>query len=189
MWAATPDDWYLGTFNLEKDKVMEERFEDLEELCDEILEHFEHSVSKNKEQVSVVTYDVQGDFVSGDKTISSQNISISNSAVQGNIVASGSIQESFNVIAEANIKNDLKNHLQQLTQAVEKMIQELPNDIAEEVADDMKRLAEEATKPSPSKKWYSVSIDGLTKAAENIGKVGEPVIKLASKVLALLAGV
>jgi hypothetical protein len=33
-----------------------------------------------------------------------------------------------------------------------------------------------------------VSVDGLVKAAENIGKVGEPVIGLSRKVLSLLTG-
>ena len=53
-------------------------------------------------------------------------------------------------------------------------------------SDDLSKLVEEATKPAPQKKWYSVSIDGLTKAAENVEKVGEPVINLSRKVLSLL---
>lgn len=41
-------------------------------------------------------------------------------------------------------------------------------------------------KPRPNRKWYSVSIEGLIKAAENVGKVGAPVIELAGKLLKLL---
>jgi hypothetical protein len=48
-------------------------------------------------------------------------------------------------------------------------------------------LVDEATKPKPNKKWYSVSIDGLIKAAENLDKLGEPVINLSRKVLSLLS--
>ena len=33
-----------------------------------------------------------------------------------------------------------------------------------------------------------VSIDGLIKAAENVGKIGEPVINLSGKALSLLMG-
>jgi hypothetical protein len=33
---------------------------------------------------------------------------------------------------------------------------------------------------------HVLQYDGLTKAAENLGKVGEPVVKLAAKVMALL---
>jgi len=41
MWPATPENWYLGEFKLERDKVVEERFEWLEELSNEIREKFE----------------------------------------------------------------------------------------------------------------------------------------------------
>ena len=40
MWAATPEDWYIGEFNLDINKEMEERFGWLEELSDEIRERF-----------------------------------------------------------------------------------------------------------------------------------------------------
>ena len=68
------------------------------------------------------------------------------------------------------------------------MSKSLPAEQAAEAADDLGKLVEEATKPKPNKKWYSVSVDGLVKAAENIGKVGEPVIDLSRKVLSLLTG-
>lgn len=45
-----------------------------------------------------------------------------------------------------------------------------------------------AVKPKPNKKWYSVSIEGLIKAAENLDKLGTPVISLSRKVLSLLGG-
>lgn len=50
----------------------------------------------------------------------------------------------------------------------------------------LKRLQEELQKPKPNRKWYSVRIDGLIKATENVGKVGVPVIELAGKLLKLL---
>jgi hypothetical protein len=62
----------------------------------------------------------------------------------------------------------------------------VPKEKAEEAADDMKRLAEEATKEKPNSKWYSVSIDGLVAAAQNLGKVGDAVIELAGKVRKIL---
>jgi len=40
MWASKPDNVYIGTFSLDEQKVMEERFGWLEELSREILEHF-----------------------------------------------------------------------------------------------------------------------------------------------------
>lgn len=47
----------------------------------------------------------------------------------------------------------------------------------------MERLQEELAKPKPQKKWYSVSMEGLIKAAENVGQIGAPVIELAGKIL------
>ena len=46
------------------------------------------------------------------------------------------------------------------------MAKGLPKEQAEEVADDMKRLADEATKEKPNAKWYNVSIEGLIAAAQ-----------------------
>jgi hypothetical protein len=67
------------------------------------------------------------------------------------------------------------------------MVKELP-ERAEEVADDMRRLAEEATKVKPNPKWYNVSMDGLIAAGQNLGKVGIVVIELTSKIRNLLTG-
>lgn len=138
-------------------------------------------------EIPVSQFIIHGDYIDqGDKRMTGNKISISNSTVHGSVVAAENIKDSFNVINKADINDELKEQLKRLNQAVEAMIDGLPKEKAEEIADDMKRLAEEAVKPLPSKKWYSVSVDGLTKAAENLGKLGEPVIKLAEKVLALL---
>jgi hypothetical protein len=62
----------------------------------------------------------------------------------------------------------------------------LPEEQASKVAEDLSKLVDEATKPTSNKKWYSVSVESLIKAAQNLEKVGEPVINLSRKVLALL---
>ena len=98
------------------------------------------------------------------------------------------IQDSYNKIASAKIESELKETLKLLTEAVAFMNKELPEDQSTEVADDLGKLVEEAIKPKPNKKWYSISIEGLIKAAENLDKVGEPVINLSRKVLSLLTG-
>ena len=69
-------------------------------------------------------------------------------------------------------------------EAVNTMIEKLPA----EVAEDFSKLADEAVKPKPNMRWYSVSIEGLIKAAENLDKLGTPVISLSQKVLSLLTG-
>jgi hypothetical protein len=68
------------------------------------------------------------------------------------------------------------------------MAKQVPREQAEEVAEDMKVLAEQATKEKPNPKWYNVSIDGLIAAAQNLGKVGDAVIELAGKVRKILTG-
>lgn len=85
---------------------------------------------------------------------------------------------------DADIQAELKETLKQLADAVAVMVRSLPDEQATEVTDDLSKLVEEATKPN--KKWYSVSIDGLIKAAENLDKLGTPVISLSQKVLSLL---
>ena len=117
-----------------------------------------------------------------------KNISISGSTVHGSVVAAESIRDSFNVIEKSSIKVDLKETLAQLTTAVEALARELPREQAEEVADDLKVLAEQATKDKPNPKWYTVSIDGLIAAAQNLGKVGDAVITLSEKVRKILTG-
>lgn len=98
------------------------------------------------------------------------------------------IRDSYNKVKSASIDLELKMMLQLLTEAVAKMNKELPEEQAEEVGKDLGRLVDEATKPKPNKQWYSVSIKGLISAAENLDKLGEPVITLSLKVLSLLTG-
>jgi len=116
------------------------------------------------------------------------NVEGSNIVSGNNNVVTQMIRDSFNKADAADIQAELKETLKQLADAVDAMNKSLPAEQATEVADDLGKLVEEATKPKPNKKWYSVSIDGLIKAAENLGKVGEPVIGLSRKVLSLLTG-
>ncbi len=122
----------------------------------------------------------------GEGTVT-QNFYFGDGTKIDNLVTGGSIQNSFNKARNADISTELKQSLEQLAEAVARMSKELAPDQAKEVADDLERLVEEATATIPSKKWYSVSIDGLIKAAENLDKLGKPVIRLAHRVMLLLA--
>ena len=93
-----------------------------------------------------------------------------------------SIQESFHIGPSPEIRATLE----ELTAAVHEMVKHLPAEVAEEVLEDLRRLQEELQKPEPKREWYSVSIGGLIKAAENVGRVGIPVVELARKRLQLL---
>lgn len=108
--------------------------------------------------------------------------------VGGNATGNNLITGNYNKINSAEIDPELKDTLLQLGEAVDAMLQKLPTEQAAEVAEDFGKLADEAVKPKPNQKWYSVSIDGLIKAAENLDKLGTPVISLSRKVLSLLTG-
>ncbi len=73
-----------------------------------------------------------------------------------------------------------------MTAAVQAMLQHMTAEQAEETRAALEHLQKELQKPKPSRKWYRVSLEGLIQAAENVGKVGAPVIELAGKLLKLL---
>ena len=133
---------------------------------------------------------VIGDYYQGkvDDKIIEINQNIKGSTIHGKVVAAETIKGSFNTIQKSNASDELKDNLSKLTQAVEVMAEELPKEKAEEAADDMKRLVEEATREKPNPKFYNVSIQGLIAAAQNLGKVGDEVIKLTEKVRKILTG-
>ena len=111
--------------------------------------------------------------------------------VTGNVMVGDGIQviqNSFNKICAAEIQPELKETLRQLTEAVSVLGRTLLAEQFSELSEDLTRLIDEAVKPKPNKKWYSVSIEGLIKAAENLDKLGEPVLHLSKKVLSLLTG-
>lgn len=116
------------------------------------------------------------------------NVEGSNIIFGDNNVVTQKIRDSFNKAGSADIHAELKETLKQLAEAVAVMAKSLPSEQATEATDDLSKLVEEATKPAPNKRWYSVSIEGLIRAAENVEKVGEPVINLSRKVLSLLTG-
>jgi hypothetical protein len=78
--------------------------------------------------------------------------------------------------------------LKSLTEAIAIVVQSFPEEKTAKVMKNFERLVEEATQPEPDKQWYSVSVERLIKAAENLDKLGEPVINLSRKLLSLLTG-
>ena len=133
-----------------------------------------------------------GDFSGRDKSISTGDRGVVVSGkVGGHLIAGDEnqvIQDSYNKITSAEIDPELKQTMQLLIEAVAAMNKELPPEKAAEIEDDLGELVEEVTRPAPRTKWYTVSIEGLIKAAEYLDKLGTPVISLAKKVLSLLTG-
>ena len=134
------------------------------------------SETQRKERVGNVTNIYVGGDIGGNVVVGDEN------------EVANEIQNSFNKIESLSAPIELKETLRQLAEAVDAMNKALPKEQAAEVTEDLSKLVDEVTKPSPNKKWYSVSIEGLIEAAENVERVGEPVINLSRKVLSLLTG-
>lgn len=130
--------------------------------------------------------------IQGDKIVSQDNrenieVRLGNNAhISGDLIVAKSIENSFNKVANSDLENELKDLLKELSIEIGKMMEHLPQDEREEVKDDLETLIDKTTCEKPKRKYWSVSIDGLTKAAENLGKIGAPVLELIGKIVPFL---
>ncbi len=108
--------------------------------------------------------------------------------IHGDFVVANSIKDSFNKVSSSSAPDELKSLLEKLTTAVGKMTEQLPKETAQQVARDLDTLVAEATSPTPRKQWWQLSIEGLKKAAQDIGEIGKPVLELAAPLVSLLLG-
>lgn len=130
--------------------------------------------------------------VLGDKIMNQgkqENIEISignNAQFAGDFIVAKSIQNSFNKIASSNLSSELKDLLGQLSIEVGKILEHLSKEEAKELTEDLDTLVDKVTSEKPKRKWWSVSIDGLSKAAEKLGKVGMPILEIIGKIIPIL---
>jgi hypothetical protein len=162
----------------------------------QLYKEFAENTSLLKQSVPNISSDpkVKADTINVDtlvigdvKEMKKTKIDVSKSTISGSITVSDDIQNSFNTITSSETSDDIKAILIELGNVVDEMVKRLPKEEAEEMAEDYKRLADEAVKKSPRQKWYSVSIDGLQKAAKNLGDIGKPVIELTTQLIVLLS--
>ncbi|MBI4760054.1 MAG: leucine-rich repeat domain-containing protein [Chloroflexi bacterium] len=167
--AEIPETWDRRVIRLNVHEVLngfvtpESRREDRERL-------FPEERRMKKEEDKSVRIEVHGNLEGGNIIIGKDN------------QVKQTIHGSFN----AGLSPEVQDTLKQLTAAVQAMLKSMPAEQAEETRDNLEHLQEELKKPKPNRKWYSVSIEGLIQAAENVGKVGAPVVELAGKLLKLL---
>jgi hypothetical protein len=109
------------------------------------------------------------------------------STVHGNVVAAGTIQDSFNHVAQSNADNDLKQKLQLLCSQIDDLVKRLPAEKQKEVEQDLSGFVTEVTKDAPRRKWYELSAEGLIDAAKACAGVAPPVIATVKQILGLLA--
>ena len=112
-----------------------------------------------------------------------------NANISASIVIADSIQESFNTLQKADVKNDLKTQLDQLLKTINEVSKKAPPEQAEttqRMAQDAETLVKEAASPNPRHRWYELSLDGLKDAATSIGEIATPVLKIVKDVSPLL---
>lgn len=112
-----------------------------------------------------------------------------NATISGDFVVANSIKNSFNKAKSSGVPDELKELLQELAIAVGKMSEALTAGEAKRVARALETLTDEATSEQPQKKWWSVSVDGLTEAAKSIGKIGEPIIQILARIVPFLSSI
>jgi hypothetical protein len=134
---------------------------------------------------------IHGDVVLGEKRVDDSTIiNIENSTIHGPVAKT--IQDSFNTVSAASAGQDVKTALADLHKAVLTMLEEARSkgQLGEQeeaaIARDLEALSKEAVAPSPRKKWYHLSAEGLKEAATKLGEIGKPVLEVTALVLALL---
>lgn len=125
----------------------------------------------------------RGDYIMGDKI----KVTLGdNATIQGSFTVVNSIQNSFNKAKDATMDDDLKGLLTDLSIAIVRMIEDLSEEEGQRAARALQIIIDEATKENPDQKWWQVSVDGLTEAAENVGKVGKPVLDIVKQLVPIL---
>jgi hypothetical protein len=120
-----------------------------------------------------------------------KTINIGNGAtISAPIVIADTIENSFNALNNSTqIDKEVRDLLDQLVKAVTELnrtvLPEKRSD-AETMARDTETLVKEVTSSKPRHEWYEVSIDGLKKAATNIGELANPVLQIVEKLLPFL---
>jgi hypothetical protein len=109
-----------------------------------------------------------------------------NNSITAPVIIADQIENSFNASANSNIDSQVKDLLQQLVLAVNDSSKSANKEQAETMARDVESLTKEVTSSKPRREWYEVSVKGLQQAAENIGKIGEPILKIVGQLLPLL---
>ncbi len=119
--------------------------------------------------------------------ITNMNIILEGTTIHGDFNVASSIQGSYNKVASADAPDNLKDLLKQLAKEVAQISEHLPTEVAEQVVRDLDSLTAEAISKKPREQWWHLSIEGIKKAARDVGEIGKSVIELASAIVAILS--
>jgi hypothetical protein len=84
--------------------------------------------------------------------------------------------------------NEVKSLVKDLTSQIKDAASKMDPKTAKQMGDDLEVLSKEMTNPSPRKKWYELSLDGLKEAAQAIGEIGKPILETIAKLRPLILG-
>jgi regulator of extracellular matrix RemA (YlzA/DUF370 family) len=104
------------------------------------------------------------------------------------IVIADHIESSFNTVAKSPAAEPIKDVLKELLTNVSAVDATQYPDKAVQLAQDARTLTEELSSKAPRRKWYELSVEGLTQAAQDIGQVGEAILTTVGKLAPLTLG-
>jgi len=109
-----------------------------------------------------------------------------NATINAPITIADTIEESFNVIQQSPIDENIKELLEELTQAVVVSANAAPPEVAQAMARDVETLAKEVTSENPRRSWWELSLASLREAATTLGQVATPILDITARLSTLL---
>jgi hypothetical protein len=117
----------------------------------------------------------------------SKNVRIGNvgGSITGIVGIDSTITDSFKRIETSDADEQLKALLAQLVAAVSEVVKRIPESAATAAGRDLNDFTQEATSERPRKGVLEAFGNGLKRAAEVVGEIGGPVVKLVTAIVAL----
>jgi len=117
--------------------------------------------------------------------MSTKSITIQGSTINAPVTLADSIQSSLNTVGASETDKQAKELVEELLKEIAKIGAGWGESL-EQVTNDSKALSNEIASESPRRRWYELSIEGITDAAKAIGEIGKPVIYTVEKLLPVL---
>jgi len=121
----------------------------------------------------------------GEVDMSTKSITIQGSTINAPVTLADSIQSSLNTVGASETDKQAKELVEELLKEIAKIGAGWGESL-EQVTNDSKALSNEIASESPRRRWYELSIEGITDAAKAIGEIGKPVIYTVEKLLPVL---
>jgi hypothetical protein len=91
-----------------------------------------------------------------------------------------------NNLAQSNADAEIQDLIAELNRQVEIVAPNADPGQIKKMGKNLERLSEEVASEEPEKRWYEVSLDGLKEAAEAVGEIAGPILKIVGKLSTLL---